>query len=55
MRHKIRILLKESPLTLEQLIIKMEEKEPVIAETVRTMLDGSELQYDKAGRLALKL
>ena len=55
MRHKIRILLKESPLTLEQLTIKIEEKEHIIAETVRTMLDGSELQYDKAGRLALKL
>lgn len=54
LRQKIRTLLAEAPLTVQQLTTKADEKEDAITHTIRMMLDNSELQYDKAGRLMLK-
>jgi ATP-dependent DNA helicase RecQ len=53
-KQKIRNLLNDTPLIPQQISQQIGGKEDMISETIRMMLDGQELQYDKAGRLVLK-
>ena len=51
---KIRQLIINQPLAIDEIVVKIEEKKDKIIEQVRMMLDTGELMYNDAGKIELK-